>query len=118
MDNPVSPQRNIIMKVLQNLSFAFILEIFFVQCLYDPREENGGLDTPDYELEDPFDYFGERNTMKQDTYKPPKKGSDPKMGETDGESTELVSPCLIFFLKKKTSIEFRNQNVSEYLKWI
>ena len=89
------------MKVLQNLSFAFILEIYFVQCLYDPSEENGGLDTPDYELEDPFDYFGERNTMKQDTYKPPKKVSDPKMGETDGETTDLVSPCLIFFKKKK-----------------
>ena len=101
------------MKLLQNLSFAFILWIQFVQCLYDPREENGGLDTPDYELEDPFDYFGERNTVKQDTYKPPKKVSDPKMEESDKECTELVrlTLCLIFF---KASMEFKNQNVLRF----
>ena len=105
------------MKLLRNLNLAIILGIQFVQCSYDPREENGGLDSPDYELEDPFDYFGERNTPKQDTYKPPQKGSDPKKRESDGEFIELVrqNSKSDFF---KASIELRNLNISEILKSI
>ena len=47
----------------------------FVQGLHDPREDdhngvlgdhNGGLDTPDYDMEDPFDYFGDKKEREKD----------------------------------------------------
>lgn len=77
------------MKILLTRSFLFMLLIHFMLCLNDPRG-NGGLDTPNIEVGDPFDHLGEQETLKKEISKSPKKINDGELVEDDNEFTNEV----------------------------
>ena len=85
------------MKILLTRSFLFMLLIHFMLCLNDPRG-NGGLDTPNIEVGDPFDHLGEQDTLKKEISKSlkkeisksPKKINDGELVEDDNEFTNEV----------------------------
>ena len=78
------------MKILLTRSFLLMLLIHVMLCLNDPRE-NGGLDIPDIEVGEPFDYFGEQDILKKEIYKSPKKQNDRELFvEGDDEFTNEV----------------------------
>ena len=66
-----------------------MLLIHFMLCLNDPRG-NGGLDTPNIEVGDPFDHLGEQETLKKEISKSPKKINDGELEEDDNEFTNEV----------------------------
>ena len=66
-----------------------MLLIHFMLRLNDPRG-NGGLDTPNIEVGDPFDHLGEQETLKKEISKSPKKINDGELVEDDNEFTNEV----------------------------
>ena len=66
-----------------------MLLIHFMLCLNDPRG-NGGLDTPNIEVGDPFDHLGEQETLKKEISKSPKKINDGELVKDDNEFTNEV----------------------------
>ena len=79
-----------------------MLLIHFMLCLNDPRG-NGGLDTPNIEVGDPFDHLGEQDTLKKEISKSPKKINDGELVEDDNEFTNEVrqSICNTYSLYKQ-----------------